>query len=84
MAWHGTATDIATGCQLNAHKFVTRVTSRSRPLSCPARPRPAAGYNPLQAYGVPQLMPRVAGALGRLITACHTLYGFSRLTSAMK
>jgi len=29
-------------------------------------------------------MPRVAAALGRLVTACHTLYGFSRITSMVK
>lgn len=27
-------------------------------------------------------MPKVAAVLGRLMTACHTLYGFSRLTSS--
>ncbi|KAL4428595.1 hypothetical protein ABPG77_008907 [Micractinium sp. CCAP 211/92] len=42
------------------------------------------GINPLQAYGVGGLMPRVSSALGRLFTACHTLYGFSRITSMMK
>ncbi|KAL4434374.1 hypothetical protein ABPG75_000815 [Micractinium tetrahymenae] len=42
------------------------------------------GINPLQAYGVGGLMPRVSSALGRLVTACHTLYGFSRITSMMK
>ena len=29
-------------------------------------------------------MPKVAAALGRLMTACHQLYGFSRVTSMMK
>lgn len=48
---------------------------------CPARP--SAGFNPLQAYGAGSLMSRVCAALGRLMTACHTLYGFSRLTSSM-
>lgn len=43
-----------------------------------------AGINPLQAYGVGGLTPRISSALGRLVTACHTLYGFSRITSAMK
>ncbi|PSC67904.1 furry homolog-like [Micractinium conductrix] len=42
------------------------------------------GFNPLQGYGVGALMPRVCSALGRLITACHTLYGFTRLTSMVK
>ncbi len=45
---------------------------------------PLPGYNPLAAYGAPHLMPRVAGALGKLMTACHTLYGFSRVTSMNK
>jgi hypothetical protein len=42
------------------------------------------GHNLLGAYGVPGLMPRVAAALGRLMMACHQLYGFSRVTSMMK
>lgn len=42
------------------------------------------GVNPLQAYGVGGLMPRVASALSRLVLACHTLYGFSRITSMLK
>ena len=43
-----------------------------------------AGYNPLESYGVPYLTPHVAAALGKLMTACHTLYGFSRITSMNK
>lgn len=42
------------------------------------------GYNPLEAYGVGGLVPKLALALGRLVTACHQLYGFSRVTSMMK
>lgn len=45
---------------------------------------PGAGYNPLEAYGVGGLVPKLALALGRLVTACHQLYGFSRVTSMMK
>lgn len=51
---------------------------------CPAQWLPHAGINPLAAYGVGGLMPRVSSALGRLFTACHTLYGFSRITSMVK
>lgn len=54
-------------------------------LCLTSMPHPVhAGINPLQAYGVGGLMPRVSSALGRLFTACHTLYGFSRITSMMK
>lgn len=40
------------------------------------------GYNPLEAYGVPQLAPKVSAALSRVIASCHDLCGFQRLTSA--
>ncbi len=69
-------------------------TCFSSPIKCSRMCLPASptclpfplptGYNPLEAYGVGRLLPKVASALGRLVTACHQLYGFSRVTSMMK
>ncbi|KAI3439023.1 hypothetical protein D9Q98_001435 [Chlorella vulgaris] len=42
------------------------------------------GYNPLDSYGAGALGQKVSAALGRLVTACHQLYGFSRVTSMLK
>lgn len=60
-------------------KHTTQTTLQSE---LPAPPHPPAGHSPLEAYGVPQLLPRVSQVLGRLIQACNSSYGYSRLTSA--
>ena len=68
----------ATSCVSTSQTHVRPLTQILRAIL------PPAGFNPLQGYGVGALMPRVCSALGRLITACHTLYGFTRLTSMVK
>ena len=61
-------------------------TVKHPPLTLAAHPPPGRtiGYNPLQAYGVGGLLPRLEAALGRLLNACHQLYGFSRITSTLR
>lgn len=56
------------------------------PRCCACLLHTCAGYAPLSAYGVgPQLAAGVARSLGRLINACHTLYGATtRLTTTIK
>lgn len=43
-----------------------------------------AGLNPLDPYGLGMQTPRVAAAVGRVLTQCHTLHGYSRLTNSAK
>ena len=40
-----------------------------------------SGYNPLDAYGIGALMPKVSAALSKLVLQCHNLYGYSRMSS---
>ena len=39
-----------------------------------------SGQQPLDAYAVPHLVPRVAGALSRVLQTCHAQYAGATLT----
>ena len=38
------------------------------------------GQHPLDAYGVPALVPRISAALSRILQTCHSTYGAATLT----
>lgn len=41
-------------------------------------------HNPLEAYGVAQLMPLISAAIGKILRQCHQLHGYTRLTNAAR